>query len=334
MAYTEYRYQLEKGSKKHPCPVCNKKRFVRYVDLQTGNYLPDDVGRCDRELSCGYHKSPKEAELDLAGLLYSPPEPQKPPIPSYLSFNYVERSLGNYEANTLIEWIASLPGWDMQRAEAIAQKYYVGTSSDGWAIFWQVDADKKVRSGKMMKYSEDGHRVKDDYSQDWIHSKLKRSGHLDEFELVQCFYGLHLLDDRPIAIVESEKTALIASEYLKQFTWMATGQLNGINDFKMRSLKGKKVVLFPDIGAFDQWNEKALEMANIADVQVSDLLEKKAPKEHKGYDLADYLIQYDIRDFSPHGWNPFTGEIFDQRGYPADWDEISIRDDIRPQLGS
>lgn len=326
MVQTKFRYQLDPGSKKFSCPDCNKKRLVRYVDQETGDYLPDDIGRCDRELSCGYHKPPHKADrLDIGTALYSAPEPQPKPIPSYLPFKYVERSKGNYEANSLITWMGSLPGWDIQRAEAVAEKYHAGTSKDGWVIFWQVDTDRKVRSGKMMRYQENGHRAKNGYSQDWIHARLKRSGHLNEFELVQCFYGLHLLDDRPVAIVESEKTAIIASEYLPQFTWMATGQLQGINEYKMRSLQGKKVVLYPDICCFNQWNEKALELAHIADIQVSTLLERKAPEQHSGYDLADYLIKYNFREFtSPNGWNPFTGEIFDSRGYPSSWDDINI----------
>ena len=53
-----HRYILDKSSKKHLCPECNKRRLVRYVDTQSGNYLPDIYGRCARESKCSYHLNP------------------------------------------------------------------------------------------------------------------------------------------------------------------------------------------------------------------------------------------------------------------------------------
>ncbi|MBI9039730.1 MAG: hypothetical protein JEY97_16500, partial [Bacteroidales bacterium] len=55
-----YRYTLEKGSKKHVCPNCGDKSFVRYVDTESGNYLPEKYGCCDHKNKCipHYHLNP------------------------------------------------------------------------------------------------------------------------------------------------------------------------------------------------------------------------------------------------------------------------------------
>jgi hypothetical protein len=53
-----YQNTLDKSSKKFSCPNCSKHTFVKYVDSETGNYLTDNFGRCDRESKCGYHSHP------------------------------------------------------------------------------------------------------------------------------------------------------------------------------------------------------------------------------------------------------------------------------------
>jgi len=39
----EHRYIFEKGSKKHNCPECDKKRYVMYVDIETKEYSPEPL---------------------------------------------------------------------------------------------------------------------------------------------------------------------------------------------------------------------------------------------------------------------------------------------------
>lgn len=57
------RNTLEQGSRKYHCPDCGKKTFVRYVDTHTAKYLPEQYGRCDREIKCGLHNPPPQPEL-------------------------------------------------------------------------------------------------------------------------------------------------------------------------------------------------------------------------------------------------------------------------------
>ncbi|MBK7965970.1 MAG: hypothetical protein IPK10_12265 [Bacteroidetes bacterium] len=132
-----------------------------------------------------------------------------------------------------------------------------------------------------------------------MHSLLKQP----EFELRQCLFGEHLITldlFKPIAIVESEKTAIIASVYLPQFIWVAVGSLTNLSAEKCSVLKGRNVTLFPDLNAFEKWSIKAKELSHLATFTVSNLLERNATDAEKkqGLDLADYLIRFDYRKFS------------------------------------
>ena len=51
-------YELDKSSRKFICPGCEKRRFVKYIDIETNQYLPERFGRCDREVNCGYFIDP------------------------------------------------------------------------------------------------------------------------------------------------------------------------------------------------------------------------------------------------------------------------------------
>lgn len=171
---------------------------------------------------------------------------------------------------------------------------------NGATVFWQIDTRGKVRTGKIMLYSPTtGKRVKNlELPVYWVHKALKQS----EFELRQCLFGEHLLIDKtkPVAIVESEKTAVIASVYLPQFIWVAVGSLTNLNAEKCSILKGRTVTLFPDLNGFDKWSSKAKELSHLAIFTVSDLLERKATEAERkqGFDLADYLIKYDYKAFA------------------------------------
>ena len=147
----------------------------------------------------------------------------------------------------------------------------------------------------MLYNPETGKRIKGPYNHvTWVHSVL----HKDDYNLRQCFFGEHLLPEnksRLVALVESEKTALIASYYLPQFRWIASGGKNGcFNANSLSVLAGRSVVLFPDLGATDYWQSKIGLMRSYGiEVQMFDSLEANATENERkeGYDIADYLLK-------------------------------------------
>lgn len=281
----KFRYELEKykgKSTRHECPACKSKdSFARYVDEQ-GNYISNEVGRCNREDKCGYHLTPGEYYREK-GESYQRTihvEPKPLPPTDCIPEEVMTRSLNT--KNDFISFLMKYFGLS-EVAETI-NKYRIGDATDGRVIFWQIDELGRVRTGKMMLYNPDtGRRVKNvPGSFDWVHRHIKK-----DYQLEQCLFGLHLIHrGKPIAIVESEKSAILASLTIPNYVWMATG---GKQNYRlMEAVKGRDVTLFPDLGAFEQWQEHA----NKYGFRVSGLLEDIATPEDRGngLDIADYIL--------------------------------------------
>lgn len=310
----DYRFHLQKykpGSK-ISCPSCGKARcFTRYIDDEEEISFPDSVGICDHINSCGYHYSPKEYFHDNPDVLQTGAE--RPPVlkrrvmapkpiqdnsflPSYIPKDDMMKNLTHYEMNPLFLYLSEI--WGEAKTVQLMSRCNVGTSKKwgGSAVFWQVDVKGRIRTGKIMLYDpKTGHRVKEPHSHVcWVHSELK----LPDFHLRQCLFGEHLLmknPTMPVAIVESEKTALIGTVFVPDILWLATGGMNGcFNADTMSVLKDRNVTLFPDLGAFEIWSQKASILSGICQrVAVSDVLEKNATDEQRsrGLDIADFLLE-------------------------------------------
>jgi hypothetical protein len=319
-----YRYTLEpyKGiNTRYTCPNCDKRKvFARYIDTKTGEHLPEQYGKCNRLYNCGYDLNPykdgytqmiyEQEKGNLSGFVknWKPTKPMQAATPiSFIPVKLFKQSLRGYEVNNFVNFLINLFG--NEKASQLISKYFIGTSKhwQGANIFWQIDIDGKIRTGKIMLYNPNtGKRIKEPFNYvTWVHAAVKQS----KFELKQCFFGEHLLKGnlKPVAIVESEKTAIIASVYFPKFIWLACGGLNGLTVRKCEILKNKNIVLYPDLSkpqpnkrtAFEIWKAKCQEFAHIANFSISDLLEVKAGEAEmeKGYDLADYLIKFDYKDF-------------------------------------
>ena len=305
-----HRFILEpyKGvSTRHSCPNCHRQRcFSKYIDTEKQIQFPEYVGHCDHEQKCGYHFTPrdyfeqnpseKEKFAENSFRSYAPIKEMQPIATSHIDLDIVNQSLRGYPANKLFQFLSAQFG--ETETLILMKKYKVGTSKywDGATVFWQTDNQNKVRTGKIMLYNpETGKRIKEPYNHvTWVHSVL----HKGDYNLKQCFFGEHLLPEeksRPVALVESEKTAIIASYYLPQFLWIASGGKNGcFNANSLSALAGRSVVLFPDLGATDYWQSKIGLMKSYGiEVQMFDYLEANATENERkeGYDIADYLLK-------------------------------------------
>ena len=145
-----------------------------------------------------------------------------------------------------------------------------------------------------------GHRIKDPNKPgriNWLHSILKRRKQLPpDWQLTQCLFGEHLLpqhQDKTVALVESEKTAIICSAMMPQYLWLATGGKSGLTSERLSALKGRKIIVFPDIDAFKDWQQKIFTFPHL-DIRISRLLEDNAtPADRAAHiDLADWILKY------------------------------------------
>ena len=128
---------------------------------------------------------------------------------------------------------------------------------------------------------------------------LKHNGQLPPgWQLIQCLFGEHLLSvpgnkAKTVPLVESEKTAVIASAIMLKYIWLATGGKSQLSPEKLAVLRGRKVIAFPDADGYRQWTKKLTSIEGLT-ITVSDILEKHATgidsRDH--IDIADWLIRW------------------------------------------
>lgn len=182
-------------------------------------------------------------------------------------------------------------------AEDALKKYLIGSWSDwiGITVFWQIDQQEKVHHGKLMMYNaETGKRVvgKDGKG---IVSSVRSRLNIDTTGFYQCLFGLHLINDsssKVVALIESEKSAIIMSIFKPEYTWMSTGGKGGFKFEFLKPIKHYKIVAFPDKGIYYKWLERANELNGFGfNIMVNDWLEHQNEYE-SGTDLADvYIIE-------------------------------------------
>ncbi len=305
---SNYSLQSYKGmATRHTCPNCGDRHsFAYYVDEQN-TPLHSSVGRCNHESSCGYHYTLKQYfhdhpeyrttngfSFDRQRVEQKPKQSSQPTVVCHIPIQYVEKSQ-SVHSNFFRFLSTLLTAYYGSKAKEVLnrllEEYYLGATRDGAVIFWQIDRNDKVRTGKVMQYNpEDGHRIKGGQTSavDWIHSILKKQQALsEEWQLSQCLFGEHLLSGNPdkvVVLVESEKSAVIGSAIFP-------GYVCQMKEEKLRVLNGRTVLLFPDADGYAEWKQRAGSMTFCKAI-VSDIIEKNATPGQKAahIDIADWII--------------------------------------------
>jgi len=102
---SDYLYRLapyQGPQSRYTCPSCQKPRqFVRYIHRQTGIPLNELVGRCNREVKCGYHYTPQqylaEHRVKSHNVLHNITPIQHPKPPRYIDHRLFNQILRAYD---------------------------------------------------------------------------------------------------------------------------------------------------------------------------------------------------------------------------------------------
>jgi hypothetical protein len=215
------------------------------------------------------------------------------------------------QLNTFIEWFRHLP-WSSyhtnnqrERVEQTLWMYCVGPWRDGRVVFWQIDEQGRPHGGKLMRYGQNGKRIRTE-NPSWIHTQegYREQFDMEHHEFRPSLFGLHLLNKYPQAavnIVESEKTALIcANAYGKpeENLWMACG---GMKFLKLETLQpmidAKRTVwLWPDKDGVDDWKEKVKEILNDrVRITTKFIDENWIEDDGEKADVADIILRHMTR---------------------------------------
>lgn len=345
---TQHRYTLERGSKKHHCPRCEKKRFVRYIDTQNGNYIPARYGRCDREVSCCYHLNPytdgyskadrrPSESLNLiprVGQREQRESPKNKPKRSFIPTEVLKQTCDGYEKNAFIQNLLTNVAFpfDVRDVETVIGMYHLGTVQRGYrsgaTTFPFIDIKNRIRAIQVKQFDGNNHTTGTDFLHSIIekyHAKSSRSqpSWLEAYKQnktkVSCLFGEHLLTKyphNPVALVEAPKTAIYGTLYFgcpdqpRNLLWLAVYNLSSLNLDKCRALQGRNVFLFPDLSKDGKAHQLWSEKAVV--------IQKQLPGTH--FHVSDLLERYapekdkergnDIADYLiEQDWRQFRKEF-------------------------
>jgi len=297
MEKEDYRYIYAshgQGLPKDECPSCGtKKSWVRYVDTKDNTLLPEQYGKCERVNNCGCSLNPYEAgyrtEEDSSDKTpYTPDNRKETATQIFMNVATCEKEISDQSSNfhTFCVQTLNIPYSHLA-------KWLVGTGYQGSTSFYFQSPDKNFWNKKTLTYTKEGKRDKESSE----YSCKQPSDPTQMYKI--CLYGWHLLSadkDRIVLIVESEKTAVIASYFHPEYDWMAAGSANGLTLEKIQdALLNRKAYWLCDADIAGR--EKASSRRNLQSYKNYNVLADLRPDLSDGEDIADFIIHkmpYDL----------------------------------------
>lgn len=175
----------------------------------------------------------------------------------------------------------------------VIELYRLGSIDYRRVVYPYFDIKNQLRTIKTVMYETNGCRMKNGNSISLMHRKLKEEGVLPaRWAECCCVFGEHLLTqypDRPVFIVESEKTAIACAILIPSYIWLATGGCGYFKQLGMikEHLNSRITYILPDKGQYAFWSEEARKYGLKA--KVLDYLEKMDVKSNT--DVADLFFR-------------------------------------------
>ena len=222
------------------CPDCGRRgKFSPYIDTTTMRPVDDRTcGRCNRLSNCGYHLPPREMPRNEDFGARRSREKRESPGPVRQKEEFGETKNNQREASEFYEkmrraceqsqpWGSHLVTWlrtqfPRDAVAAALKRYRVGGTPDGATLWWQIDTQGRVHTGKAMQYNPlTGHRVKEQgFPVNWAH-RMRLYGEPSDLVVPQCLFGEHLINvdvnadaKRASVLGLAERSALTTTEAL------------------------------------------------------------------------------------------------------------------------
>jgi len=255
----------------HSCGITTKPPTI-FLDEKGNHYHWNKVLQKMEPVLQSPLNSVTQSEKESDTLYYNEPKSHETPK-RYVDLEIVKKTLSVNQENSLLQYLRS--NYDNAKVNFVKQLYFLGTSKKGGTVFWFINKQGKAQKAKVSYYTKNGKRT------NRFEVPYKNC---DGF--YNCLYGEHLLTDNtnPIILVESEKTAIVATIEFPEYTWLAYSGINGLTDAKLHALHNEKIVIIPDISenAVQIINNKLpkMKMLNI-DATVYDMTCGKSETELK-----------------------------------------------------